>query len=172
MSVSEQRNFFRARGRVGLRVQQLSAERWDAEERNIRSDWSEPKELPESELTAWLERLEQKLDLLLDRLDIPNPARALRTESQDVVISGGGLSFESEHCFAEGAGLLVELDVGKKCAWIRCLGSVVRCEVFDEGLGFKVVVRFDVIREVDRDRIIEFALETERRCIQERVESA
>lgn len=163
MSESE-RSFFRVHGLAGLRVERLDDRRWEEEEHAIRSDWTEAREAPDSEIARWLDRVEQKLDLLLDRLEVDNPQKALRFHAQGVVISGGGISFDSEQRFGEGDRLLVELELGVPPVFIRCLGSVVRCEKRDS--DYRMMIRFEVIREVDRDRIIEYALETERRSIQ------
>ena len=164
MTVKENRCYFRVSGLVGLHVSPLSDAQWQAEERAIGSDWAPPRTASEeNELTHWLDRVEQKLDLLLDHLEIPNPCRALRTKPQEVVISGGGLSYQSAQPFDAGQRVVIELEIGLPTVWIRCLGSVIRSE--PEERGFKVALRFDVIREADRDRIIKYALENERRRV-------
>jgi len=160
-ALAEGRGFFRVNTRIGLKMYRVDRKRWEAESRTILEDRSEPDPTIDLELARWLDRIEQKLDRVLEQLANAAVVGNAHGKARDLVLSGSGIHFHEEASLFAGDSLLLELELPRtRVVRIRCLGTVVRVDASDEGSG--VAVRFDVIREVDRDRIVEYTLEVQR----------
>ena len=158
---SSERSYFRVRSVVGLRLQTIEPERWDVEEKRILGDRSDPTEGIYPDLARWLERLEHKLDLVLTQLDIEPPAGAERPPRREVRLSGSGIGLGDEGLLRDGDAVLIELELdGEPAVRINALGRV-RLAPAGEGAS-PVEIDFDVIREIDRDHVIEYTLDMER----------
>jgi len=164
-----ERSFFRVRTRIGLHLRRLGDAEWEAEQHAIIGDRSSADDGIGPELARRLVRLERKLDRILDHLGALDCDRLVRTVPRDVSLSGSGIAFEGEEQLAAGDRVLLVLELdGELPVRIRALGRVVP----DQGTDTGHAVEFVVIREVDRDRIIEHTLEIERRRIRQRGSAA
>ena len=155
------RSYFRVETRIGLRVHALDPDRWEAESRAILEDRSRPLQGVDPELASWLDRIERKLDRLLEATGSAASGEIAHTEFRDVVLSGSGIRLGDASELEVGQPALLELELPvSPVVRIRCLGTVAR----EEGAGEdrEVAVRFDVIREADRDRIVQYTLEVQR----------
>jgi hypothetical protein len=163
----DERSFFRVRGNVGMRVERVSLERWKLEEAAILADRSAPVDAVDPELAHWLERIEHKLDLVLDHLGVPNDEPLVQLQTRSVLLSGSGVRFDGDEPLHEGDRVLLWLEFeGDAAVHLRALARVTDVNGSEE--GGRIEVRFDVIREIDRDRVIEYTLEMERRRIRAR----
>ena len=161
------RGFFRVAAQVGLRVEPVGPEQWAETELALQADPTAVSKQVEPELAAWLERLERKLDLVLEQVGAPVSMRAEHPEVQEVMLSGSGIRFDAGHAFDEGAPVRIDLELpGSPSVLIQCLGKIVRLE--DSGdAAHPCAIRFEVIREVDRDRIVQHTLAIQRHRLQQ-----
>ena len=158
---SGERGYFRVRSVLGLRLQPIEPDRWELEEKRILADRSDPTEGIYPDLARWLERLEHKLDLVLAKLDVEPPAGAERPPRREVRLSGSGIGLDEDDRLRDGDAVLIELELdGEPPVRLNALGRV---RVAPPGEGASPVeIGFDVIREVDRDHVIEYTLDMER----------
>ena len=156
MSNEDDRGYFRVATRVGLSIRVVSEVEWEAAVETIETNAPLASAI-EPETARILDRLEQKLDLVLEHLGTPNPQRIRHPELQDVQLSGSGVRLSLPTDFAAGDRVQVELDLSPMPTdRIVSLGTIV---VSEPG---GTAIRFDVIREEDRDRIVQHTLAVER----------
>jgi len=131
-----------------------------------------------SRLTYQLAELNSKMDYLI-ALAEGRPPEQLAPRYRDVLdFSGAGLGFVENKALAEGSVLRMAIELSRFPRQVaHCLGEVVRCEP-RAALGganareFTIGVRFTVINEDDRERIIRHVFKMQRRYLRNRKERA
>ncbi|MEM7409205.1 MAG: PilZ domain-containing protein [Myxococcota bacterium] len=162
----EKRDYFRVQTQLPLRAQVISAGERSRLEREIYAGETGDLGDVDPQLAAWMDRLEVKLDRILEILG--EDRQELRpSEVHDVVISGSGISWVTQDPVAHDATLLLEFELpGPPAQRVRCLGVVVRTIPRDD--GSEVACGFSAIREEDRESIIRHCLDVERFALRSR----
>ena len=113
-------------------------------------------------LVSMLVNLDKKLDLIIDLLDEKGERKkSLKEKTRKVNIGGAGLRFQTEREFQKGD--FLELTV-------PALGEVTRVERNERGY-FTTAVKFNVINEDDRDRIIRYVFQKQREHLRAKKEA-
>ncbi len=123
------------------------------------------------EVASYLERLEQRLANLAHTLLIAGDALPA-TPTHDVDISASGIGFEADEPLPEGQLIELKLVVFPSYLGILTYGRVVRSEPLEpdqEGRRrFHVGTHFTVIRDADREALIQHILRRQRQNLRER----
>ncbi len=119
------------------------------------------------ELAAWLERIERKLDVVLQVVAPESSLTEQPLEPRDLSLSGSGVAFESDLDLDVGDELWLEIELpGPPSYRVCCLATVV--SIGDPCPDWRVAACFRAIREEDRDRIISHTLAVERESLRAR----
>ncbi len=156
-----QRDFFRVKTRLPIRMTPVAAsERGRLEREIMRPDASAAPEV-DPDLARWLDRIERKLDRILLHLDVE--CEGVRpTETRSLVISGGGLRAPVDRAYPVGSLFLVELELpGPPAHLVRCLASVVEFFCHEDGVA-DLALAYQAIHEEDREAIVRHTLDVER----------
>jgi len=158
----EQRNYFRVRCRLAVRMRKVRAEEKEGLEWEIlQQEEASGLDKLDPHVARWLDRIELKLDRVLLHLGVVD--ESLRpSDVVDVVLSGSGLRLPWHEPFELGSVLLVDLELPGNPAYpVRCLASVVAVEPKAEG-GHDLALGYSAIHERDREAIVQFTLAVER----------
>lgn len=124
-------------------------------------------------LMQMVTRIDWMLTSVLRTLGKEKKYKEALPEFRKVNLSGSGLSFFSEQCFAIGSHLILRL-VLRPFIPIQAIGKVLRVEPCEkeEGPGFAVAVEFVQIAEDDREAIIRHILRTQATIQRHRLQSS
>lgn len=160
----ESRAFFRVEARLAARCKKLEAWELEAIRREISGLRDGPRLDIDPRLSAWLERIEHKLEILLAYVTERRQGAPARAEVHEVVISGSGVLLETRERVAIDEEVLVEIPIpGARVQPLRALARVVRMQpgkALSGGRG--VALAFSTIDETDREAIVRFAHEVQR----------
>jgi hypothetical protein len=107
------------------------------------------------DLAEFLHYLDNKLDLLL-RGTRNGQSPLDRLISQEVSLSSGGMAFLAGRSFKKNDQLKLHLVLLPSYVYICCLSTVVNSQAFEEGeLPHRISVRFTLLVEEDRERLIQ-----------------
>jgi hypothetical protein len=166
----EQRNYFRVRCRLAIRLREVRDEERDGLEREILQH-EENAGLGDldPQIAGWMDRIESKLDRILLHLGVVDePLRP--SDVADLVISGSGLRLVWDESHEPGTLLLVELELPGTPAYpVRCLASVVAREEDERG-RHDMALSFSAIHARDREAIVRFTLDVERGSLRSRAD--
>jgi c-di-GMP-binding flagellar brake protein YcgR len=159
----ERRSYFRVRTRVSVRYRQAS----EQEAQTFLSELASRREGPslpiDPILALRLDRLEQKLDLILATLrrDAEQPLGS--EHQQTITLSGNGLEIVSDEPVEPGCEILVELRIPvSPPRVVRALArAVTSVSGANESKG-KIALTFEAIDENDREAIIRHVFDVER----------
>lgn len=159
----ERRSYFRVRTRIAVRHRPVSEEEAQAFLSELASRREGPSLPIDPVLALRLDRLEQKLDLVLATLrrDVEPP---LGSENQQTVtLSGNGLEIVSDDDIEPGSEVLVELRIpASPPRIVRALArAVTGVGVAGESKG-RLALAFEAIDENDREAIIRHVFDVER----------
>lgn len=160
---AERRSFFRVRTRIPVRHRLLTegeAQAFLSELASKRADRFVPMD---PVIAARLDRLEQKLDLVLAALrrEVERPLGP--EDQQTITLSGSGLELETSDSLSIGEELLVEMRVpGSPARIVRALGRVVIESARSNAGKGRVALAFDAIDEHDREAIVRHVFDVER----------
>lgn len=124
-------------------------------------------------LVSMLVNLDKKLDLIINLLDEKGERKkSLKEKTRKVNIGGAGLRFQTEREFKKGdfLELKIELPLVPPVS-VPALGEVTRAERNERGY-FTTAVKFNVINEEDRDRIIRYVFQKQREHLRAKKEAA
>ncbi|MCP3983628.1 MAG: hypothetical protein GY723_04525 [bacterium] len=121
-------------------------------------------------LAEWLDRIEGKLDLLLERFETEADVWTTAQGALEVTISGSGIQLPVCEEIPIEADVLLEVTLpGIPKHMVRCIARVAECEV--DAKQVTIGAGFTVIAECDRDAIIAHVLEIQRSELRQRVAS-
>ena len=163
-SSPEQREYFRVKTELPLRIRPVSqAERQPLEFSILSREAAGPGEL-DPQLAAWLDRIESKLDHLL--LHFGLDFQEIRpTERVSIVLSGSGLALPREHVDANHSLFLLELELpGPPAHAVRLLAE----KVARRDSGELVAMRFCAIQPEDREAVVRHTLDVQRTELRQR----
>ena len=168
------REYFRVLTRLPVRYRQLRGSEASLIGDEILGRKAKESARMDPQLLAWFDRIEGKLDRILEHLGMPDAARFSAMDVQDVSLSGSGILFTAKDRLIDDSTALVEFQLpGPPARPVRCLARVVRSMPLEDAEGqFATAVRFDVISEDDRDEIIRHVVEVERNQLRARAAGA
>lgn len=157
-----ERSYFRVRCRLPIRTRLVPPEQVDGLEYEIlhRKSGQDLSQL-DTDVAAWLDRIEQKIDRVLIHLGA-NDDDIRPTAQENVVLSGGGIRLRSEESCEAGRVMLLEFELpGAPAHLVRCLADVVA--VYDDADGGRdVALTYRAIHAHDREAIVQHTLAVER----------
>lgn len=157
------REFFRVKTTLAFRTSPVEADRYQEIASEILTQVDRALPDVDPALIGWLDRLERKLDRLLDHHGLAAHHALDERERVTVELSGSGLSFPSETALEAGTAVLVEFELPETpIRRVRCLTRVVQGS--DRGDG-RVGVSFETIRLVDRDAVVRHTLAVQRQAL-------
>lgn len=112
-----------------------------------------------SQILTYLRTIDKKLDIVMNLLGKSDKETPYRSSYIEVEISGNGINFTSDLCIEGGDYLELRIVIPRfPYPRITILGQVLRSENFqgNEAPGCRVVVKFIVINEEDRDLLINY----------------
>lgn len=119
-------------------------------------------------LAAYLVRIDEKLDRILDRLEENRPKASRRTTAAAREVSGSGMQLVLSERIDNGQHLIISLNLpGFPLNNIQAYGKVVRVSPRrgkDKGM-FDVAVKFLYINETDREQLIAYSFCEQRKAI-------
>ncbi len=175
----ERREFFRITDHLLLEFRVASPEESQALEKTLKGadllgavsasndeSLAEEAAIRKSKLYAYLDRIDGKLDLVIELLT--HRENRFHGGYQDVVISGSGLKFRSPTKMDAGGHL--ELRIGLPCSAGRPITALGRVVWSSSGQGsgapeWETAVAFEAISEKDRDNLIAYIFSKERACL-------
>jgi hypothetical protein len=108
----------------------------------------------DEDLAEFLQYLDNKLNLLLrGRRQAESPLD--RLASHEVSLSSGGMAFVAGRPFEKDDRLELHLVLLPSYNYICCLGSVVNSQIIDQGRGHRISLRFSLLTDEDRERLIQ-----------------
>ncbi len=117
-----------------------------------------------------LNRIEEKLDRILDKLDPDSGAGEATSYGTAQNISGAGINLILEDAFEVGQLVLISLSVpGFSIGFLQAYGEVVRVAP-DTGKGqpsFDTSIKFLIISEDEREKLIGYAFQRQRQMIRD-----
>lgn len=157
------REYFRVRTRLKLRVQPLDAEERRSRATEILANVEPTPPQVDSDLAIWLERIERKLDRALAQLGLGADHHLEEADLRDIELSGSGLSFDGSSELRDGDFLLLEMELpSHPPRMLRCTGRVVHAAAGPDGRGARIGIAFETIREGDREAIIQYTVAVQR----------
>lgn len=117
-----------------------------------------------------LNRIEEKLDRVLEKLEPGNNSEAAARYGTARNISGAGVNLMLEDFFEEGQLVLISLSVpGFSIGFLQVYGEVVRVvPVTRNGRqSFETSIKFLIISEDEREKLISYAFRIQRQAIRE-----
>ena len=163
---SERREFFRVSTTLPVRARIVDPAEQEQVEGEIRLRRTPDLSTIDPTLAGWLDEIEGKLDRVLETL-VANEHDWITTGGlTPLQLSGGGICFPVRENVAEGTLLLVELTLGgvprrRVRATARTLGE--GSARAPEADGPQVAVQFETITPEDRDAVVAYTLEVQRR---------
>jgi hypothetical protein len=127
----------------------------------------------DSVLMSMLINLDKKLDLIIDLLDQKGERKKrLKEKTKKISLSGGGIKILTDNEFKRGDILELRIDLPLiPPVAIPALGEVARSEkTGDKEGGFKTAIKFKVIQEEDRDKIIHYVFQKQRELLRAKKE--
>jgi len=144
-------------------------------EEDFISDWEryfnsvEPKDEGELNLYNFLFNINQKVDAVMQHLK--DSVNFGLPQAKEVVVSGGGISFNSSESYSKGDLLKVQLYLPSKARLLSLKSEVVRCETADDG-GNKLALKFLDLSDKDRDKLIGYVFAIQREQLRQRQQDA
>lgn len=135
------------------------------------SDWERffgsivPKDDEDLNLYNFLFNISQKVDAVMQHLK--DSANFGLPEAKEVVVSGSGISFNSNEPYSKGDLLRVQLFLTSKARLLNLKTEVVRCEA-SEGGGNKLALKFLDLSEKDRDKLIGYVFAVQREHLRQK----
>lgn len=121
-----------------------------------------------------LNRIEEKLDRILDRLDLDSGAGEPTSYGTAQNISGAGINLLLEDVYDVGQLVLISLSVpGFSIGFLQAYGEVVRV-LPQKGKGqpsFDTSIKFLVISEDEREKLIGYAFQRQRQMIRDSLQT-
>ncbi len=167
------RAFFRVSVRLPIRLGWLTSEEEEelrAELEAPRADWSASS--GDELLLATLQRIEEKLDLLLEgRAQAPTPPVG-EADMRTAVLSASGLQTTTDEPFRPGDAVKVEMLLpDSPPRVVRALAQVVSGPTRRvDGARQRVALAFESVEEGGRDAIVRYACDAQRRAIRSRAQ--
>ncbi len=155
---SDQRSFFRVRARIPMRYRALAPGEFEKIRAEIRTPRHESEGI-DPVLGGWMQRLDDKLDLLLSYHDPDQPAPLGSRDARQVEVSGSGMRFEAKDPVEAGEDILLEFQLpGSVPRRVRSIARVIRnLEPHGPEQEREIAVSFRVIDEGDREAIVHFS---------------
>jgi F0F1-type ATP synthase assembly protein I len=123
-------------------------------------------------LLGYLNRIEEKLDQVMQKLDPDACGGETSTYGMARNISGAGVNLILDEAFEEGQLVLISLSVpGFSIGFLQAYGEVVRVEPVTKNnrQTFETSIKFLVISEDEREKLISYAFYMQRQAIRESV---
>lgn len=172
----DRREYFRIKDRLAIEVRILSDDEFLELENTIRYSptqivdkiYDDMRFLKESlsnddreasQILTYLRTIDKKLDIVINRLGKSDKETPYRSSYIEVEISGNGINFTSDLCIEGGDYLELRIVIPRfPYPRITILGQVLRSEDCEgnEAPRCRVVVKFIVINEEDRDLLINY----------------
>ncbi|HVN96307.1 MAG TPA: PilZ domain-containing protein [Syntrophorhabdaceae bacterium] len=185
----ERREFFRIRDRLPIEFRQISTEEFTKLKDFIRYNSTQVVDkinefylLEEgdlkgenSELHAYMQVLNKKLDMIMDFLYRSKQGDIYRTVQTNINVSGAGVQFESDVSLKEAdlteLKIIIPLFPYPK---ITALCEVMRTERIEDDSGNRIrtALKFIAINENDRDLLINYIFVKEREYLRQKKETA
>lgn len=127
----------------------------------------------DSVLMPMLINLDKKLDIIIDLLDQKGERKKrLKEKTRKISLSGGGVKFLADNEFKKGDILELRIDFPLiPPVVIPALGEVMRSEeIGDKEGNYKMAIKFKVIHEEDRDKIIHYVFQKQRELLRAKKE--
>lgn len=161
--VDNGREYFRIGTNLRVRARPLVEGRRAQLEAQILTRTREKSDLDPA-LLERLERLEDRIDLLLEHFGLGEGPMFRDEDVQHVLISGSGMRLADPGDAAAGQEWIVDLEIPETPPRaVRLLARVRRVGLGGDGSPGDVALQFSVIHEDDRDAIIAHCLAVERR---------
>jgi len=158
-----ERSYFRVPTWLEVRCRVVGSEEAERLEAQILGQAPLDLSLLEPSLAIWLQRIEEKLDHLLTRLDPDAPVSIALEGLQEVALSGAGMSFGVRERVESGAILALEFVLpGAPGRRVHCLADIAAAADAGGQPPARLAVAFRVIHEADRDAIVRHVLEVQR----------
>ncbi len=165
------REFFRVAARLPIRLSWLTTE----EREELRAELDQPRPTPgaptgDEVLLATLQRIEEKLDLLLEGAGKARPCSLGEADMKSAVVSASGLQTTTDEPFRPGDAVKVELLLPESPPrLVTALAQVVSGPTRRiEGRRQKVSLAFECVDDGGRDAIVRYACDVQRRAIRGR----
>jgi c-di-GMP-binding flagellar brake protein YcgR len=172
----EKRTFVRADLATRVKVQPVSREEFE-HHKSMRlggiSGGAGADSLPNEQmgyLFDRLSRIEEKLDRILEKLDPDSCSEEMATYGTAQNISGAGVNLILEEALEAGQLVLISLSVpGFSIGFLQAYGEVVRVAPFEgqNQESFETSVKFLVISEEEREKLIAYAFQRQRQVIRD-----
>lgn len=161
------RAFFRVKVHIPLRVTPIDEGQYQQLATDVLARIDPPVPVVDASLIGWLDRIERKLDQLLNHHGLLEPALVEPECKRRFDLSGSGLSYTSEKPIAAGSVLQLEFELPETpIRLVRCLGRVAEAGTASvDGEGHLVGVAFETIRQADRDAVVRYTLAVQRQAI-------
>lgn len=172
----EKRTFIRADLATRVKVQPVSREEFEHHKAmrlgGVSSGVSAepPPEGDMGYLFDHLNRIEEKLDRVLEKLDPDGSSKEMTSYGTAQNISGAGVNLILEDALETGQLVLISLSVpGFSIGFLQAYGEVVRVAPLDgkERESFETSVKFLVISEEEREKLIAYAFQRQRQAIRD-----
>jgi hypothetical protein len=115
-----------------------------------------------------MNRIEDKLDRILQKLDPENSNEEMTCYGLAQNVSGAGINLILEEAFEEGQLVLITLSVpGFSIGFLQAYGEVVRVLPMhsNERESFETSIKFIIISEEEREKLISYAFRIQRQAI-------
>lgn len=114
-----------------------------------------------------LELLNRKLNLIASSQKIGMRVHLFDKVPQKVNISACGVAFKTDQALQLGQSVLIEMLLMPQKVYIQCLGEVMACDQLDKD-EYQVNVDFDVLREEDKEQLIQHIVQKEMGQLQQK----